>query len=200
MPRWLLAAVGVAAMLVLAGCAAEDGPEQTSDDVASSGVTATGGNDQVEAVAVQAVRNPATEGRHPHDRYVVATEDAPEAIGPYSQAVGAGDTLYLSGQIPMDPETGEILRDEDIATQTTQVLSNLEAVLAAEGLTMDDVVKTSVFLTDLDDFNEMNATYAEFFGEEPPARATVEVPRLPADVNVEISAVAYTGERGPPAR
>lgn len=126
------------------------------------------------------------------ERFVVESESAPEAIGPYSQAVGAGDTLFLSGQLPMDPDSGEVLLDEDIATQTHQILTNLEAVLEESGLAMDDVVSTSVFMVDLDDFDAMNDTYDEFFGDEPPARATVEVSNLPAEASVEISAIAYS--------
>ncbi len=121
---------------------------------------------------------------------VVSSPDAPEAIGPYSQAIQVGDTLYLAGQIAIDPATGEVMGDLDIEGQTTLVLENLKAVLEAAGMGMENVVSTSVFMQDLDEFPRMNAVYATFFPEAPPARATVEVARLPRDVKIEISAVA----------
>lgn len=119
----------------------------------------------------------------------VITDRAPEAIGPYSQAIEADNMIFVSGQIPMDPESGEILRG-DIEQQTYQVLDNIEAVLHAAGVEMSDVVKTSVYLTDLDQFEQMNRLYAEYFGHPEPARETIEVSRLPGDVNIEISAIA----------
>lgn len=119
----------------------------------------------------------------------IFTENAPAPIGPYSQAVKAsGVMLFVSGQIPYTP-AGE-LAAEDIAGQTRQVLHNVEAVLAAAGFGLDHVVKTSVFLQDLNDFEAMNTVYAEFFGAVKPARAAVEVARLPKDVKVEIEAIA----------
>jgi len=119
----------------------------------------------------------------------VSTEKAPPAIGPYSQAIKFGDLVVVSGQIPMDPASGEIVSG-DIRTQTRQVLNNLAAVLDAAGTSLDHVVKTTVFIADMDDFADMNAVYAEFFKTTPPARACVEVSRLPKDVHVEIEALA----------
>ncbi len=119
---------------------------------------------------------------------VINTEKAPQAIGPYSQAILANGMLFISGQIPINPETGEIA--EGIENQTRQVLNNLKAILEKEHLTLDNVVKCSVFMKNMDDFVKMNEVYAEFFTEEPPARAAVEVARLPKDVEVEIEAIA----------
>jgi 2-iminobutanoate/2-iminopropanoate deaminase len=120
----------------------------------------------------------------------VSTPDAPEAIGPYSQAIQAGSMLFLSGQLPIDPKTKQLKADSGIEDQTRQVLDNLKAVLAANGMTMADVVSASVFMKDLNDFAKMNAVYATYFKEAPPARATVEVARLPRDAKIEIAAVA----------
>ena len=122
-------------------------------------------------------------------RQVISTDKAPAAIGPYSQAVLAGDTLYLAGQIPIDPATGQ-LTEADIKTQTHQVLKNIQAVLAAAGFSMADVVQVQVFLKDLNDFSAMNEVYAEYFTADPPARAAVEVSRLPRDSLIEIMATA----------
>jgi 2-iminobutanoate/2-iminopropanoate deaminase len=122
-------------------------------------------------------------------REVIATKEAPAAIGPYSQAVRFGNMLFLSGQIPIDPVTGRV-NTGPIEDQTKQVLENLKAVLDANGMTMADIVSTSVFLRDLNDFARMNAVYGAFFKDTPPARATVQVERLPRDVLVEISAIA----------
>lgn len=126
----------------------------------------------------------------PDEKRVVSTPDAPEAIGPYSQAIRAGNTLYLSGQIPIDPKTKQLLATADIETQTKLVLDNLQAVLKADGMDMSHVVSTTVFIKNLDNFAKMNAVYATYFKSNPPARATVEVSRLPRDVQVEISAIA----------
>ena len=123
-------------------------------------------------------------------RQVVSSQGAPQAIGPYSQAIRAGATIYCSGQIPLRADGS--LVDEGIEAQTRQVLVNLQAVLRAAGSGLADVVKTTVYLRDLGDFQAMNAVYAEFFDQAPPARATVEVSRLPKDVNVEIDCVAVT--------
>ena len=120
---------------------------------------------------------------------IIKTNGAPEAIGPYSQAVTAGDFVFCSGQIPLDPATMTIVGDT-IAGQTSQVLSNLAEVLKAAGSGPDKVVKTTVFLKDMNDFIEMNEVYAKFFGDHKPARATVEVARLPKDVMVEIECTA----------
>jgi len=119
----------------------------------------------------------------------IATEHAPEAIGPYSQAIVAGDTIYLSGQIPLDPATMTIV-GTDVTTQTNRVMENLAAVLERVGCTLGDVAKTTVYLASMDDFPAMNAEYAKHFGDHRPARATVEVARLPKDVMVEIDAIA----------
>jgi 2-iminobutanoate/2-iminopropanoate deaminase len=120
---------------------------------------------------------------------VVSTKDAPAAIGPYSQAIKLGRLLFLAGQIPIDPKTNQV-NTGSIEDQTKLVLDNLKAVLAANGMTMDDVVSTSVFLKDLNDFTKMNGVYGTYFKDNPPARATVQVARLPRDVLVEISAIA----------
>ncbi len=119
----------------------------------------------------------------------VETKAAPAPIGPYSQAIRAGGLLFLSGQIPIDPGTGAVV-DGDIAAQTAQVLKNLAAVLAAAGSGLPKVVKTTVFLQNLDDFARFNQVYAEYLGETKPARSTVQVARLPRGVLVEIDMVA----------
>jgi 2-iminobutanoate/2-iminopropanoate deaminase len=127
---------------------------------------------------------------------IIATDHAPRAIGPYSQAVQAGDLVFASGQIPIDPATGEFVAG-GIAEQTEQVLRNLTAVFEAAGVEMNQVVKTTVFLADMDDFTAMNEVYGRFFGDAPPARATVQAARLPRDARVEIEAIAVvTGTRG----
>jgi len=125
-------------------------------------------------------------------KQIIATEKTPPAIGPYSQAARAGDLLFCSGQIPMDPETGELVTGE-IGAQTERVLKNIQAVLEAAGAGLDNVVRCTVFLADMNDFAAMNEVYGRFFEKDPPARATVEVSRLPKDVGVEIAAVAYLG-------
>jgi 2-iminobutanoate/2-iminopropanoate deaminase len=119
----------------------------------------------------------------------VQTDSAPKAIGPYSQAIKANGFVFASGQIPLDPQTMEIV-EGGIREQTERVMTNLSAVLRAAGTSLDHVVKTTVFLSDLSDFTEMNETYGRFFGEVPPARATVEVSRLPRNVKVEIEVIA----------
>lgn len=123
----------------------------------------------------------------------IQTDKAPKAVGPYSQAVRTGNLIFLSGQIPIDPKTNELnLFDGDVAKQTDLVLKNLAAVLAAEGLTLKNIVKTSVFLKDMGDFANMNEVYAAHFGEHKPARACVQAARLPKDVSVEIEAIAVS--------
>jgi 2-iminobutanoate/2-iminopropanoate deaminase len=122
-------------------------------------------------------------------REIIETSAAPSPIGPYSQAVRANGFIFVSGQIPIDPVTG-ILVQGDISLQTHQVLTNVAAILSAAGSGLDKVVKTSIFLKNLDDFAELNRVYTEYFGEIKPARATVEVSRLPREVLVEIEAVA----------
>ena len=124
------------------------------------------------------------------DRKVITTPNAPEAIGPYSQAIRAGKTVYLAGQIAIDPKTKQLIAGGSIEDQTKLVLENLKTVLAADGLTMDHVVSTTVFMKDLNEFAKMNDVYATYFKANPPARATVEVARLPRDVKVEIAAIA----------
>lgn len=120
---------------------------------------------------------------------VVATKDAPQAIGPYSQAIKVGNFLFTSGQIAIDPATGQVI-DGDIAAQTDRVMKNLAAILKAGGLTLQRVVKTTVFLKSMGDFATMNEVYGKHFGEHRPARSTVEVARLPKDVLVEIEVIA----------
>lgn len=120
---------------------------------------------------------------------VISTSSAPAAIGPYSQAIGIGDLVFLSGQIALDPTTGELVGD-DAAAECRQCLDNLQAVLEAAGLGFADVVRTTIYLADLDDFQAVNAIYAERFGDARPARATVEVARLPKGARVEIDAIA----------
>jgi len=123
-------------------------------------------------------------------RKVILTPDAPKPIGPYSQAIRRGQTLYLSGQIAIDPATNQFWSNGSIDDQTRRVLNNLAAVLAADGLTMDHIVSTTVFLKDVNDFAKTNEVYATYFKNAPPARATVEVARLPRDAKIEISAIA----------
>ncbi|MBI2830121.1 MAG: RidA family protein [Chloroflexi bacterium] len=120
---------------------------------------------------------------------VVTAEGAPKAIGPYSQAIRAGDFLFLSGQIPLDPKTGNIVGD-DIKAQTRQVLENIKTILSVAGASLTDVIKTTVFLKNMSDFTDMNLVYQEYFTIDPPARSTIEVARLPRNVLVEIEAVA----------
>jgi 2-iminobutanoate/2-iminopropanoate deaminase len=120
---------------------------------------------------------------------IVSTDEAPEAVGAYSQATTNGDVLFTAGQIPMTPE-GELLDDEDITTQTKQSLNNVVGILEEEGCSIDDVLKVTVFLDDIDDFDAMNAAYKEFFSANPPARSAVEVANLPKGVGVEIEAIA----------
>ncbi len=121
---------------------------------------------------------------------VISTPLGPTAIGPYSQAIRIGNLLFVSGQIPVDPLTGALIEDKHIRAQTRRVLMNLQAIVTAAGFSMDDIVKTTVYLKSMDEFSEMNAEYAEFFRSSPPARATVEAARLPRDVSVEIDCVA----------
>lgn len=119
----------------------------------------------------------------------VHTDRAPAAIGPYSQAIVSGDLVFTAGQIPLDPATMQIVGD-DVGTQTQQVFSNLSAILESAGASLAGVVKTTVFLSDMNDFAAMNEVYAAAFGDHKPARSTVEAARLPKDVKVEIEAIA----------
>lgn len=123
-------------------------------------------------------------------KHIVNTNAAPKAIGPYSQAVVAGELVYTSGQIAIDPTNGEVEHD-NVGVQTRRVLGNLGEVLNAAGASLQTVIKTTVYLTSMSDFAEMNNVYGEYFGENPPARACVEVSALPKNVLVEIEAVAY---------
>jgi len=120
---------------------------------------------------------------------VIQTAMAPKAIGPYSQAIRAGSFLFLSGQIPLDPKTGELVKG-DIRQQTKQVLENLKGVLESEKLEMEDVVKVTIFLKDIGNFNQVNEVYATYFPSSPPARSTVQVAKLPRDAEIEIEAIA----------
>ncbi|MBP2662406.1 MAG: yabJ 1 [Firmicutes bacterium] len=120
---------------------------------------------------------------------VVSSDRAPQAIGPYSQAIKANGFLFVSGQIPLDPITGQIVYG-GIESQTCQVLTNLQAILEKEGLSFANVVKTTVFLKDMDDFTVMNKIYSQQFTDAPPARACVQVAKLPRDVSVEIEVIA----------
>lgn len=121
---------------------------------------------------------------------IIATTSAPAAIGPYSQAVKAGNLLFVSGQIPLDPATGTVIPEATIQAQTTRALTSLRAILAQAGGSLDNVVKTTVFLKDMEDFGEMNKVYQSFFQADCPARSAVQVARLPKDVLVEIEAIA----------
>ena len=121
---------------------------------------------------------------------IIATDRAPKAIGPYSQATRHNGLVYSSGQIPLDPATGQLI-EGGIVEQTARVLENLTGVLEAAGAGLDSVLKTTVFLKDMGEFAAMNEVYAKYFGTNPPARATVEVARLPRDARVEIEAIAF---------
>src|SRR5690606_40864667 len=122
----------------------------------------------------------------------VHTDGAPAAIGPYSQAIVAGNLVFTAGQIPLDPKTMQ-MGEGDVAAQTERVLENIKAVLEAAGASLSSVVKTTVFLKDMNDFSAMNEVYARYFGDHRPARSTVEVARLPRDARVEIEAIAVVG-------
>ena len=124
------------------------------------------------------------------EKNIFKTDKAPGAIGPYSQAVGLGDLLFLSGQIPIDPATGQIV-EGDIAVQTERVLKNLQAVLEAAGSNLEQVLKTTIFLADMNDFAPVNEVYGRFFTKSPPARSTVAAARLPRDARIEIDAIAF---------
>src|SRR5437879_5397325 len=126
---------------------------------------------------------------------IISTSEAPGAIGPYSQAVRSGRFLFCSGQIPLDPKSGQIVAG-DIAAQTRRVLDNITAVLKAEGLSFQNIAKTTVFLIDLADFQTVNEIYASYFKQAPPARSTVQVAALPKGARVEIEAIAVADESG----
>lgn len=120
----------------------------------------------------------------------ISTENAPKAIGPYSQGIKAGNFVFVSGQLPVDPQTGKF-PDKDIAVLTRRSLDNISAVLYEAGMTMRDVVKTTVFLADMDDFKVVNEVYAGYFDDVPPARSAVAVAKLPKGARIEIEAIAY---------
>jgi|SRR5215203_2678295 len=126
---------------------------------------------------------------------IVSTTEAPAAVGPYSQAVRIGPMLFTAGQIPLDPQSGQIV-SQDVAEQTKRVLDNLTAVLKAEGMDFSNVVKTTVFMTNLAEFQTMNEIYAGYFKEQPPARSTVQVAALPKAAQVEIEVVAVATKQG----
>ncbi|OGU54827.1 MAG: hypothetical protein A2V66_06905 [Ignavibacteria bacterium RBG_13_36_8] len=128
-------------------------------------------------------------GSNKLEKKVISTSDAPKAIGPYSQAIQVGNMLYLAGQIAIDPITGN-MADEDVQAQTQQCMKNINAVLNAAGFSFTDVVQCQIFLTDLNNYSTVNQIYAEYFKEAPPARAVVEVKRLPKDALIEIMIVA----------
>jgi 2-iminobutanoate/2-iminopropanoate deaminase len=126
-------------------------------------------------------------------KQIIQTAEAPQAIGPYSQAIKTGGFVYASGQIPIDPKTGQFVPG-GIAEQTEQVLRNLSAVLEAAGSGLDRVIKTTVYLTDMQEFGAMNEVYGKFFGSEPPARATVQAAALPINAKVEIDCIAAAAD------
>jgi 2-iminobutanoate/2-iminopropanoate deaminase len=123
---------------------------------------------------------------------IISTSEAPAAVGPYSQAVRIGSTVYFAGQIPLDPKSGQIV-SKDISEQTRRVLDNISAILKAEGLSFENIVKTTIFLTDLADFQTVNEIYASYFEQAPPARSTVQVAALPKGARIEIEAIAVAG-------
>jgi 2-iminobutanoate/2-iminopropanoate deaminase len=127
------------------------------------------------------------------EKTIILTDEAPGAVGPYSQAVRVGSFLYTAGQIGLDPQSGQMVAD-DIELQTERVLKNLKAVLQAAGGDLSNIVKTTVFMIDMREFGAMNNVYARFFGDEPPARSAVQVAALPLEGRVEIEAVAYLPE------
>jgi 2-iminobutanoate/2-iminopropanoate deaminase len=121
---------------------------------------------------------------------VISTNNSPAAIGPYSQAIRFNELVFVSGQIPIDPESGKVIKG-NIKEQTKQVLENLENILQAGGSSLPNVLRTTIFLSDMDDYAMVNETYAQYFESSPPARSTVQVSRLPKDVHIEIDAIAY---------
>ena len=123
---------------------------------------------------------------------IISTPKAPAAIGPYSQAIRSGAFLFISGQIPIDPESGEMIQG-DAGEQAERVLKNLQAILEAAGMGLEDVVKTTLYLKNLGNFEKVNSIYKRYFPNNPPARSTVEVSRLPKDAEIEIEAIAYVG-------
>jgi 2-iminobutanoate/2-iminopropanoate deaminase len=145
-----------------------------------------------DGAAIVSVRFAATIG---HMKKIISTNEAPAAIGPYSQAVRNGNLVFCSGQIPLDPKSGEIVSG-DIAVQTRRVMDNIAALLRAEGLSFDNIVKTTIFLTNLGDFQVVNQIYGSYFKNDPPARSTVQIAALPRGANVEIEVIAATNGGG----
>jgi 2-iminobutanoate/2-iminopropanoate deaminase len=123
----------------------------------------------------------------------IASEHAPKAVGPYSQAIAAGGFVFLSGQIPLDPHTGKLIESDDVGDHVRRVMDNLAAVLAAAGSGLDRAVKATIYLADMADFPQVNRAYAAYFNESPPARATVQVAALPLGARVEIDLIALAG-------
>ena len=121
---------------------------------------------------------------------VISTNNSPAAIGPYSQAIRFNELVFVSGQIPIDPESGKVIKG-NIKEQTKQVLENLKNILQAGGSSLPNVLRTTIFLSDMDDYAMVNETYAQYFESSPPARSTIQVSRLPRDVHIEIDAIAY---------
>jgi 2-iminobutanoate/2-iminopropanoate deaminase len=126
---------------------------------------------------------------------IISTTEAPAAVGPYSQAIRAGNLIFCSGQIPLDPKSGKIV-EGDITAQARRVMENITAVLRAEGMTFENIVKTTIFLTDLGDFQTVNELYGSYFKSDPPARSTVQVSALPKGANVEIEVIAIANTSG----
>ena len=149
------------------------------------------------AIPAESARDAVVPRRFPvtigHMKKPISTSEAPAAIGPYSQGIRTGRFLFCSGQIPLDPKSGEIVSG-DISTQTRRVLDNIAALLRAEGLNFDHIVKTTIFLTDLGDFQTVNEIYGSYFKQDPPARSTVQVSALPKGANVEIEVIAAAAE------
>src|SRR5262245_13738234 len=139
---------------------------------------------------VRSTRRDNLPSRELMNKQAISTTQAPSAIGPYSQAIRSGNMLFVSGQIPIDPSTGQLIDDKSIQAQTRQVLQNMIAIVQAADGSAQSIVKTTVFLNDMGDFAEMNAVYSGFFTSTPPARSTVEAARLPRDVSVEIDCIA----------
>ena len=126
------------------------------------------------------------------EKRIIATNNAPKAIGPYSQGVLAGDFLFVSGQIPIDPKTNQII-EGDIALQTKQVMENIKGILESGGASMNNVVKATLYIKDMDEYGRINEVYSAYLGNVQPARSTVEVKRLPKDVRIEIDVIALVG-------
>ena len=126
------------------------------------------------------------------EKRIIATNNAPKAIGPYSQGVVAGDFLFVSGQIPIDPKTNQII-EGDIALQTKQVMENIKGILESGGASMNNVVKATLYIKDMDEYGRINEVYSAYLGNVQPARSTVEVKRLPKDVRIEIDVIALVG-------